>query len=37
LVTTAPPSRRASGRVVITSTEGRGTPFLRYDIGDVAV
>jgi phenylacetate-CoA ligase len=24
------------GRVVLTSTEGRGTPFLRYDIGDVA-
>jgi phenylacetate-CoA ligase len=24
------------GRVVITSTHGRGTPFLRYDIGDLA-
>jgi phenylacetate-CoA ligase len=24
------------GRVVVTSTEGRGSPFLRYDIGDVA-
>ena len=24
------------GRVVVTSTEGRGTPFLRYDIGDMA-
>ena len=24
------------GRVIVTSTEGRGTPFLRYDIGDVA-
>jgi phenylacetate-CoA ligase len=25
-----------AGRVVVTSTDGRGTPFLRYDIGDVA-
>ena len=24
------------GRLVVTSTDGRGTPFLRYDIGDVA-
>ena len=24
------------GRLVVTSTEGRGSPFLRYDIGDVA-
>ena len=24
------------GRVVVTSTEGMGTPFLRYDIGDMA-
>jgi phenylacetate-CoA ligase len=24
------------GRVVVTSTHGRGTPFLRYDIGDMA-
>jgi phenylacetate-CoA ligase len=24
------------GRVVVTSTGNRGTPFLRYDIGDVA-
>jgi phenylacetate-CoA ligase len=25
-----------SGRLIVTSTHGRGTPFLRYDIGDVA-
>jgi phenylacetate-CoA ligase len=24
------------GRVIVTSTHGRGTPFVRYDIGDVA-
>ncbi|MEO5823097.1 MAG: hypothetical protein ABIT71_21545 [Vicinamibacteraceae bacterium] len=24
------------GRVILTSTDGRGTPFLRYDVGDVA-
>jgi phenylacetate-CoA ligase len=24
------------GRIVVTSTEGTGSPFLRYDIGDVA-
>jgi phenylacetate-CoA ligase len=24
------------GRLIVTSTHGRGTPFLRYDIGDVA-
>jgi phenylacetate-CoA ligase len=24
------------GRLIVTSTEGRGSPFLRYDIGDVA-
>jgi phenylacetate-CoA ligase len=25
------------GRVIVTSTENRGTPFVRYDIGDVAM
>jgi phenylacetate-CoA ligase len=32
----APVAPGEPGRVVVTSTEGRGTPFLRYDIGDVA-
>jgi phenylacetate-CoA ligase len=32
----APVAPGRPGRVVITSPEGRGTPFLRYDIGDVA-
>jgi phenylacetate-CoA ligase len=31
----APVAPGEPGRVVVTSTEGRGTPFLRYDIGDV--
>ena len=33
----APVAPGQPGRVIVTSTEGRGTPFLRYDIGDVAV
>ena len=32
----APVAPGEPGRVVVTSTEGRGAPFLRYDIGDVA-
>lgn len=32
----APVAPGTPGRVVVTSTEGQGTPFLRYDIGDMA-
>ena len=32
----APVAPGTPGRVVVTSTEGLGTPFLRYDIGDMA-
>jgi phenylacetate-CoA ligase len=32
----APVEPGRAGRVIVTSTDGRGTPFLRYDIGDVA-
>jgi phenylacetate-CoA ligase len=32
----APVTPGTPGRIIVTSTENRGTPFLRYDIGDMA-
>ena len=32
----APVAPGTPGRIVVTSTDGHGTPFLRYDIGDMA-
>lgn len=32
----APVTAGTPGRLIVTSTENRGTPFVRYDIGDVA-